>query len=76
MVVTVEGIVTSVEKKEKNGEFFTELLLAQKGEQNQVRVRLSGDQTHQYSEFERSTISGRLMSWKTRDGVGMMVFAQ
>ncbi|MFD3274591.1 hypothetical protein ACE3MS_31345 [Paenibacillus dendritiformis] len=75
MVVTVEGIITSVEKKEKDGKVFTELLLAQKGEQNQVKVRLDGDQAQQYSEFERNSFMGRLMSWRTRDGVGMMVLA-
>lgn len=75
MVVTVEGIITSVEKKEKDGKVFTELLLAQKGEQNQVKVRLDGDQAQQYSELERNSFMGRLMSWRTRDGVGMMVLA-
>lgn len=75
MVVTVEGIITSVEKKEKDGKVFTELLLAQKGEQNQVKVRLDGDQAQHYSEFERNSFMGRLMSWRTRDGVGMMVLA-
>lgn len=73
MVVSVEGLITSVEKKEKDGKVYTELLLAQKGEQTQVKVRLDGDQAQNYAEFECNSFMGRLMAWRTRDGVGMMV---
>lgn len=75
MVVTVEGLVTSIEKKQKEEKVYTEILLAQKGEQQQVRVRLDGDQTQMFEEFEKATFFGRLMSWRTREGVGMMVMA-
>ncbi|MCY9708127.1 hypothetical protein M5X00_29395 [Paenibacillus alvei] len=73
MVVSVEGIITSLEKKEKNEKVFTEIMLAQRGVQEQVRVRLEGDQTGQYDDFERTSFTGRLMTWASRNGVGMMV---
>lgn len=73
MVVSVEGVITSLEKKEKNEKVFTEIMLAQRGVQEQVRVRLEGDQTGQYGEFELTSFLGRLMTWTTRNGVGMMV---
>lgn len=75
MQVTVEGVVTSIEQATKDEKKFTVLMLAQKGEQQQVKVRLAGHCAANYSEFQVATITGRLMTWKTRDGVGMMVMA-
>lgn len=73
MLVTVEGVVTSVERKEKNNKVYTEVFVAQRGEQEQVRVRLYGDHSQSYVEYEKNTFYGRLMLWRTRDGVGNMV---
>lgn len=77
MVVTVEGVITSIEQKSKETEGkvnkFTELLLAQKGEKVQIPVRLPGHVEAQYSLFEVANFTGNLLSWKTRDSIGMMV---
>lgn len=73
MRVTVQGIVTSVENRTRDEKNYTEILLAQKGEQQQVKVRLPGHVADRYSEFELAEFTGNLIAWKTRDGVGMMV---
>lgn len=71
--VTVSGIITSIEEKTKDDKMFTDILLAQKGEKVQVAVRVPGHAEKDYSLFEIATFEGRLLAWKTRDGVGMMV---
>lgn len=63
MVVTVEGLITSIEVVKKDDKKYTTLLLAQKGEKEQVTVRLSGDQSNLFTELERNTFTGRLMTW-------------
>lgn len=77
MVVTVEGVITSIEQrtKETDGKVnkFTELLLAQKGEKVQIPVRLPGHVETLYSLYEVGNFTGNLLSWKTRDSIGMMV---
>lgn len=73
MLVTVEGIVTSIEEKEKDDKKFTELMIAQKGERIQVLARIPGHVASQYSVFEVVNLNGRLITWKTRDGIGMML---
>lgn len=76
MVVTVEGVITSIAKKEKDGKESTELLLVQKGEKEQVSIRLPGDMTEAYAEFEKETFTGRLMAWSTKNGVGTMIMVE
>lgn len=77
MVVTIEGVITSKElvKKIKDNEevLSTKLLLAQPGEKIQAAVRLEGDQTDNFEIFERKEFTGQLLTWRTRDGVDMMV---
>lgn len=79
MRVTVEGVITSIEQDVKRGsegnpdKKITKLLLAQKGEKQQVEVRLPGHVEKEYDLFHVQAFNGRLLSWKTRDGVGMMV---
>lgn len=75
-LVTVEGLITSVQRQKKDDKVSTLILLAQKGEREQIAVKLPGDQTAIYSELELNKFSGRLMLWKTRDGVGSMVLVQ
>lgn len=78
MVVTVEGLVTSIELVKKEDKKSTTLLLAQKGEREQVAVRLPGDQTAMYEELERNTFTGRLMAWTQgrNNQIGMMVMVE
>lgn len=78
MRVIVEGLLTSVEVKEKDGKKSTELLLAQPGEREQVRVRVDGDLGKSYMDkmLVNHTFSGRLMIWQQRNGVGSMVMAE
>lgn len=81
MKVTVEGVITSKEVKTKTGDdgktrVSTELLLAQPGEKLQAAIRLQGDRTQDYELYVPAVFEGQLMSWKTRDGVGMMVMVQ
>ncbi|SFT00913.1 hypothetical protein [Paenibacillus sp. 453mf] len=73
MMVTVEGVITSVEEKTKDDKPYTELLLAQKGEKMQVTVRVPGAKSNDYEPFQVETFQGRLMQWATRNGVGSMV---
>lgn len=73
MQVTVEGVITSIEQKTKDDKKSTELLLAQKGEKVQVSVRLPGHQATNYEPFQIESFKGRLLQWRTRDGVGSMV---
>lgn len=73
MKVTVEGVVTSIEVKTKDDKPVTELLLAQKGEREQVKVRMQGDRQQDYELFQVETFTGQLMMWKQREGVGSMV---
>ncbi|MNW44036.1 hypothetical protein D3C74_212510 [compost metagenome] len=78
MRVEVEGLLTSVGIKEKEGKKSTELLLAQKGEKEQVTVRLEGDQQKLYEGklLTNHKFAGRLMTWASRNGVGSMVMAE
>lgn len=73
MQIMVEGVITSIEQKSKDEKKYTELLLAQKGEKVQAKIRIPGHVAQQYSEFEVANFSGRLMTWNTRNGVDMMV---
>lgn len=73
MRVTVTGICMSAENRQREEKKYTELFLAQKGERMQVLVRLPGHQADRYTQFEDVTVTGNLLAWKTRDGVGLMV---
>lgn len=73
MQVMVEGVITSIEEKSKEDKDFTELLLAQKGEKVQVAVRIPGKHGNDFEPFQIESFKGRLMQWKTRDGIGSMV---
>lgn len=76
MVVMVEGVITSIEKKTKDEKVSTELLLAQKGEKTQVTVRVPGDKVALYDLYEVASFHGRLMQWAGRNGVGSMVMCE
>lgn len=81
MKVSVEGVVTSKELKTKMGDdnklrISTELLIAQPGEKVQATVRLEGNQVKDYEIFQPAVFTGSLMTWKTRDGVGMMIMVR
>ncbi|MNV55671.1 hypothetical protein D3C71_1479110 [compost metagenome] len=73
MVVTVEGHVTSIQEKTKDDKDYTELMLAQQGEKEQIVVRLKKHVADEYSLFEIGNFTGRLMTWKQREGIGSMV---
>lgn len=73
MIVTVEGHITSIEEKSKDEKEFTELMLAQPGQKEQIVIRLKGFKADMYSLFEIAKFEGRLMTWKQREGIGSMV---
>lgn len=73
MIVTVDGVITSIAQREKEGKKSTELLLVQEGEKEQVTVRLNDHVAEMFSKFEQQTFTGRLMTWAGRNGVGSMV---
>jgi hypothetical protein len=75
MKITAVGFVTSVELKEKEGKITTDLLLAQNGEQTQLKVRLSGDRLKDIKLYSEQTFTGRLMIYKTNNGVGSIMMA-
>lgn len=75
MRVKVEGVITSIEQKTKGDKKFTELLLAQQGQKEQVQVRLPGHVEKHFSLYEVLEVAGRLMIWTLREGTGNMVMA-
>jgi hypothetical protein len=75
MKVMVEGAITSIEVKTKDDKPITEILLAQQGEREQVKVRLDGDRSDDFDLFQMESFSGRLMLWSQRNGVGSLVMA-
>ncbi|NIK80609.1 hypothetical protein FHS15_005800 [Paenibacillus castaneae] len=80
MVVTVEGVVTSIGIKrtirDNVEKISTELLLAQANQKEQVTIRLNGDVTSAYKLFTPELFTGRLMTWTTRNGVGSMIMVE
>lgn len=66
MLVTVAGKVTACEVLQKNDKVYTKLLLLQEGQRKQVLVRIDG--RREYGLFEDVEFTGRLVSWKTREG--------
>lgn len=73
MFVTVEGHITSIEEKTKDDKDYTELMLAQQGQKEQVVIRLRGHKEQDYSLWEIAQFQGRLMFWKLSEGIGSMV---
>ncbi|MNJ26033.1 hypothetical protein D3C77_204980 [compost metagenome] len=76
MIVTVEGHVTSIEDRTKDDKEFTELMLAQQGQKEQIVIRLKGHKSENFSMFEIAEFTGRLMTWKQREGIGSMVMVE
>lgn len=75
MKVTVEGLILEShfeEKLDKNGEKKEAFksLLYQTGEKENVVIKSPSRMAEGFA-----TITGRLMSWKSRDGVGLMILA-
>lgn len=66
MIVTVAGKVTACEVVQKENMVFTKLLLLQEGQRKLVMVRIDG--RRDYDLFDDVEITGRLVSWKTREG--------
>lgn len=73
MIVTVEGVVTSIGVAKKDEKTITEILIAQQGEREQVKARYDGDRQSVTELFSPICVTGRLMMWKTRDGVGTLL---
>lgn len=66
MKVSVAGKVTACEVLQKGDKVFTKLHLLQEGQRKQVLVRIEG--RREYGLFEDVELTGRLVSWKTREG--------
>ena len=75
MKITATGFVTSVELKEKDGKISTDIFIAQNGEQTQLKVRLNGDRLKDIKLYSEQTFTGRLMIYKTTNGVGSIMMA-
>jgi hypothetical protein len=77
VIVTVEGVITSKEiitkETDKGPKISTELLLAQTGEKTLMPIRLEGDKVKNFELYKQGKFTGELLTWKTRDAVGMMV---
>lgn len=73
MRVEVEGLVTSVKVQEREGKKFTTIMLAQDDEREQVLVRIDDDRSGVYAPMTIEKFRGRLVCWRSRDGVGKMV---
>lgn len=73
MIVTVEGTITSIDLKVKEGKESTELLLAQDKQKEQITIRLNGDLRNFFTQWKPQVFTGRLMAWSARNGVGSMI---
>lgn len=73
MLVTVDGMITSIERDIKDNKEFTKIMLAQKGQKEQVAVRVDGNVVDRFTPTEMATFTGRLFFWKQREGIGSMV---
>lgn len=73
MLVEVEGVITSIEAKTKDDKPYTEIMLAQKGVKEQVSVRLDGNRTNEFDVLEIGRFTGRLFTWKQREGIGSII---
>ena len=70
MRVTVEGTVMEISEM-KDGRYT--VALYQQGESQLCRVRVK---SNGYEVGEKASYSGRLVAWRTRDGIGLMVLAE
>lgn len=74
MRVSVTGLCLEVKETEKEGKKHRTAMLFQPGEKDLTQVRLQ--EGSDPSQGEQVTFIGRLMSWKSRDGVGTMIMAE
>jgi len=76
MIVTVEGLCLESnfeEKEDREGNIKTSYrsMVFQSGEKENTVIK-----SQNQIQSGMVSITGRLMSWKTRDGVGLMVLAE
>ena len=70
---TVMEIVAQEDKKEP-GKINNNAILFQPGERELLRVRLVNGDVPELGDVK--TYQGRILAWKTRDGIGMMVMEE
>jgi hypothetical protein len=75
MKATVTGVITSIEIKEKEGKVSTDILMAQPGEQKQLKVRLEGDRSKDFKLFSEVTFAGKVVLFTTQTGAGAILKA-
>jgi len=79
MKITVTGFITSIEAKVteardgKASKDVTDILLAQQGEQTQLKVRFNGNVAKDLKMYTEQTYTGRLIIYKTTAGVGSLL---
>ena len=77
LVVTVEGVVMEVTQVEgKEGKAPSQrVLLYQQGEKELSTVKLP-ENRNGFSVGEVTSFTGRLLTWKQREGIGAMVMVE
>ena len=73
MKVTIYGILTSLEVKTKEEKTTTDLLIAQTGEQKQIKYRLEGDRSKDFKLFSELTLQGKLVMFQTQNGLSALI---
>jgi hypothetical protein len=76
MRIIVKGLLTSAEVKVKDGKTTTDVLIAQKGEQSQLKARFQGDILNSLKMYSEMELSGRLIVYKTQNGVGSLLMVE
>ena len=73
MKVSITGILTSLEVKTKEEKTTTDLLIAQTGEQKQIKYRLEGDRSKDFKLFSELTLQGKLVMFQTQNGLSALI---
>ena len=76
-LVSVTGTVMEIseqEDKKEPGKINHNAIMFQPGERELLRVRLRNGSVPELGEVK--TYKGRILAWKTRDGIGMMVMEE
>lgn len=73
----LEGVIMEMtEKQTKEGEKVINALIFQEGEKQLTTVRMTKEQANECSVGQKVSVFGRVLGWKQREGIGMMLLAK
>lgn len=73
----LEGVVMEIMRKPNREEtkINTNCLLYQQGEKNLITVRINDEIEKEIEVGSKVSFTGNVLSWKQRDGIGLMLMA-